>query len=154
MGIPYSREINAAFEQVTPLVASGYEILQTTKNIAWLLLILEICSVVLLLLILLALTGLLFTMNPELEKERHLLVTPAMKWIAGWTITSSEYRASIAGVVVGLFALAGFGFLFYVYWIRNVEDPTIENDVKTGDKGEAPKGGKDVGNVKQGETDQ
>lgn len=34
MGLPYSKQIHSAFDQVTPLVAAGFEVLRTTKNIA------------------------------------------------------------------------------------------------------------------------
>ena len=114
MGIPYSREINAAFEQVTPLVQAAYETLETIKNIALILLGLQVALFVTMLFNLLALVGLLFTLNPDLEKERKLFVTPVMKWIAGWSMTSAGQRKSIAAVLVGLFALAGLGFLAYV----------------------------------------
>lgn len=152
MGIPYSKEINAAFNQVTPLVASAYEVLDTTKNIAIFLACLQVLISITLLAILLAMIGLLFTLNPDLEYERRLLVTPAMKWIAGWSMTSSGHRKSIAGAVVGLFALAGFGFLFYVYYIRQVEDATIENEAAD-DPGNEMKG-KDVEAIKRGDAKQ
>lgn len=67
MGIPYSREINAAFEQVTPLVAAGFKVLRTTKNISIILAIIQVLTVLFLGLILLALIALLYTINPELE---------------------------------------------------------------------------------------
>lgn len=67
MGIPYSREINAAFEQVTPLVAAGFKVLRTTKNISIVLAIIQVLTVVFLGLILLALIALLYTVNPDLE---------------------------------------------------------------------------------------
>jgi hypothetical protein len=155
MGIPYSREINAAFEQVTPLVQSGYEVLNTTKNIAVALFVLEIFSAILLIFILFALIGLLITMNPDLENERKVLVTPALKWIASWWMTKHGAPKSIAGLVVGLFVLAGFCFLFYVYYKRMVEDATVENEAGgTQDENEALKKGKDVENVKKGNTEQ
>ena len=84
MGIPYSREINAAFQQVTPLVAAAYEVLQTTKNIAIVLLFIQIITVALLSVILLSLLGLLYTLNPDLAEEREQLVTPVMHWLASW----------------------------------------------------------------------
>jgi hypothetical protein len=67
MGIPYSREINAAFEQVTPLVAAGFKVLRTTKNISIILAIIQVLTVLFLGLILLALIALLYTVNPDLE---------------------------------------------------------------------------------------
>ncbi|KAL2444318.1 hypothetical protein ABEF95_016606 [Exophiala dermatitidis] len=82
MGIPYSKEINAAFEQVTPLVAAGYEVLRTTKDIAILLACIQVLTVVLLFLILMALLGLLFSVNPDLVEERQQLVTPALQRLA------------------------------------------------------------------------
>ena len=67
MGIPYSREINAAFEQVTPLVAAGFKVLRTTKNISIILAIIQVLTVLLLGLILFALIVLIYTVNPDLE---------------------------------------------------------------------------------------
>ncbi|KAI9692835.1 MAG: hypothetical protein M1822_004829 [Bathelium mastoideum] len=84
MGIPYSREINSAFEQVTPLVAAAYELLSTIKNIAILLAFIQILTVILLTFILVSLLGLLYTLNPDLAAERQQLVTPVMRWLAGW----------------------------------------------------------------------
>jgi hypothetical protein len=91
MGIPYSKEISKAFEelnkaygQVTPLIEAAYEVLETTKNISLLLAGIQVLTVVLLALILLAMVGLLITMNPDLDKERRELVTPAIQWVAGW----------------------------------------------------------------------
>jgi hypothetical protein len=152
MGIPYSREINAAFEQVTPLVQSAYEVLDTTKNIAVFLAYLQVLIAITLILILFCMVGLLFTLNPDLERERQLLVTPVMKWIAGFSVTGSGHRKSIAGGLVSLFLLAGFGFWFYVYYVRNVEDPTIENGVADAPENEMK--GKDVEAIKRGESKQ
>jgi hypothetical protein len=152
MGIPYSREINAAFEQVTPLVQSAYEVLDTTKNIAVFLAYLQVLIAVTLILNLLAMIGLLFTLNPDLEKERKLLVTPVMKWIAGFSMTASGHRNSIASALVGFFILAGAGFWFYVYYVRTVEDPSIENE--KADEPEREMKGKDVEAIKRGEAKQ
>lgn len=76
MGIPYSREINAAFEQVTPLVAAGYKVLRTTKNISIILAIIQVLTVIFLGLILLALVALLYTVNPDLEVRSPKLTSP------------------------------------------------------------------------------
>jgi hypothetical protein len=67
MGIPYSRQINAAFEQVTPLVAAGFKVLRTTRDISILLAVIQVLTVVLLGLILLGLVALLYCVNPDLE---------------------------------------------------------------------------------------
>jgi hypothetical protein len=53
MGLPYSRQINAAFEEVTPLVAAGFKVLRTTRNISILLAIIQVLTVFFLFLILL-----------------------------------------------------------------------------------------------------
>ena len=108
MGIPYSKEINKAFEElnkaygkVTPLVAAAYDVLETTKNISLLLAGIQVLTVLLLGLILLALIGLLITMNPDLEEERVQFVTPVVRWFAGF--------ADIGKVGVG--ASTGFALL-------------------------------------------
>jgi hypothetical protein len=67
MGIPYSHEINAAFDQVTPLVAAGFKVLKTTRNISILLAIIQVLTVVFLALILVVLLGVLYSVNPDLE---------------------------------------------------------------------------------------
>jgi hypothetical protein len=86
MGIPYSREINAAFEQVTPLVAAGFKVLRTTKNISILLAIIQVLTVFFLFLILLALLLLLITVNPDLDHERKTIVTPALRWLTQFSV--------------------------------------------------------------------
>ena len=115
MGIPYSREINKAFEelnkaygQVTPLVAAAYEVLETTKNISLVLLAIQVLTVVLLGLILVCLLGLLITMNPDMQAERSELVTPVMRWVAGWVRTGMTWTRGIGTfvVVVGVVGLA------------------------------------------------
>lgn len=67
MGLPYSRQINAAFEQVTPLVAAGFKVLRTTRDISILLAVIQVLTVWLLFCILLALVGVLFCLDPGLE---------------------------------------------------------------------------------------
>jgi hypothetical protein len=67
MGLPYSKQINAAFEQVTPLVAAGFKVLRTTRDISILLAIIQVLTVLLLFLILLGLIALLYCVNPDLE---------------------------------------------------------------------------------------
>jgi hypothetical protein len=87
MGVPYSKEINAALDQVAPLVAAGFVVLRTTKNISILLAAIQILTVILLGLILAALVAILFTVNPDLAKERQAIVTPVMKWLARWIVS-------------------------------------------------------------------
>lgn len=90
MGIPYSKEINSALDQVAPLVAAGFVVLRTTKNISILLMILQILTVLLLGLLLLAAFGIILSVNPDLVAERKALVTPVMKWIAAWIVSKEE----------------------------------------------------------------
>ncbi|KAL6709070.1 hypothetical protein ACN47E_001886 [Coniothyrium glycines] len=99
MGLPYSRQINAAFEQVTPLVAAGYKVLRTTRDISVLLAVIQVLTVWLLGLILVALVALLFCVNPDLEDERRALVTPWLKWLGDVTLW---------GILKGLFSFAAF----------------------------------------------
>lgn len=114
MGIPYSKEINKAFEelnkaygQVTPLVAAAYEVLETTKNISLLLAGIQVLTVLLLALILLALIGLLITMNPDLEEERTEFVTPVVRWVAGWADVGSVGVAAATGFALLIAGAAG-----------------------------------------------
>lgn len=67
MGLPYSRQINAAFEQVTPLVAAGFKLLRTTRDISILLAVIQVLTVWLLFLILVALVAVMICVNPDLE---------------------------------------------------------------------------------------
>jgi hypothetical protein len=90
MGVPYSKEINAALSQVQPLVAAGFVVLRTTKNISILLMILQILTVLLLCLILVAAFALILSVNPDLSAERKALVTPVMKWVAAWLMSKQE----------------------------------------------------------------
>ncbi|KAI6845719.1 hypothetical protein KC332_g3194 [Hortaea werneckii] len=92
MGIPYSREINQAFDQVAPLVAATLDVLQTSKNITYLLAAVQVLNAVLLLIAVVSLLGLLITVNPDLAEERRALVTPVVKHLASWVMPGSEGR--------------------------------------------------------------
>lgn len=105
MGIPYSKQINSAFDQVTPLVAAGFRILKTSRNISILLAAIQIVTTLLQFCILLALVALLITTNPDLEYEREVLVTPAVRRIAAWAIDRAWLRIAVWTVFVG----AGLG---------------------------------------------
>lgn len=133
MGIPYSKQINAAFNQVTPLVASGYELLETVKNIAIFITIIQIGIITLLLLNLIALLGLLFTLNPDLAIERRRLVTPAMKWIAGCMMAAAEKKWLLFGTTVGSFAILGFAYITYVYHARKSAEEIAEESFERDD---------------------
>ena len=115
MGIPYSREINRAFEelnnaygQITPLIEAAYEVLETTRNISILLAAIQVLTVILLAFILLALVGLLITMNPDMDKERREIVTPALHWVTGW-MTMQNVGAGWFTWIAMLFLLITLG---------------------------------------------
>ncbi|OIW22692.1 hypothetical protein CONLIGDRAFT_650367 [Coniochaeta ligniaria NRRL 30616] len=76
MGVPYSRQIDLAFEQVGPF-------LQTAKYTFLLLCALQVLATLFLGLVLgltlLALLALLITVNPDLDTERRAIVTPVMR---------------------------------------------------------------------------
>lgn len=101
MGVPYSRQINSAFDQVTPLVAAGFRILQTSKNISILLAVVQILTTLLLFLILLVLVALIITVSPDLEYERRELVTPIVHQIAAWAIDRTWLRIAVWTMLVG-----------------------------------------------------
>ncbi len=112
MGLPYSKQINAAFDQVTPLVQAGFEVLQTTKDIAVFLAFLQVVVAVTLLFILLALIALLFTMNPDLQTEREQLVTPFMKWLAGWAYKYGRFASWVVRIA---FLLGTVPFVYSIW---------------------------------------
>ena len=107
MGIPFSKQINAAFDEVTPLVAAGFEVLQTTKNIALLTAAIQVLSVLLLGLILLVLIAMLITVNPNLTEERDFLVTPLVRWGAHRIMdVRFHWRSALIGSLIVLLGCA------------------------------------------------
>ncbi|KAF2431660.1 hypothetical protein EJ08DRAFT_733054 [Tothia fuscella] len=134
MGIPYSRQINTAFDQVTPLVAEGFQVLETTKNIAILLAWVQVLTVVLLALILFALVALLVTMNPDLSNERKALVTPIMRVLLhqGAVLLGAATCAVLLSAMVGGLWVAIHG--------KKVDDDVVDDDSKeTPEKADPPK---------------
>jgi hypothetical protein len=104
MGLPYSREINQAFDQVSPLVIVAYEVLESTKKISILLAIIQVLTVLLLTLLLLVGLGILISINPQLEHERDVLVTPAVRRLCGWAIRLIRALTFLMGFLYGLLA--------------------------------------------------
>ena len=151
MGIPYSKQINAAFNQVTPLVASGYELLETVKNIAIVILCIQIGLVTLLLFNLFALLGIAISVNPDLDKERKSLVTPAMRWIASWISFWMERKYSLLSTIVGLLAVLGFAYSIYVYHARQSADQMAENYVRENEGAAEEDGKENAGKGEDGE---
>lgn len=140
MGIPYSREINSAFAQVTPLVAAGFQVLQTTKNISILLAAIQVLTALLLFLILLSLVGLLCTVNPDLQRETDELVTPVVKWLASWVFAYGKIvgwflRVGIVGGTAGLGIFLWQGSLVG----KSLPGTPVEGEVDGG-KGEGVEG--------------
>lgn len=154
MGLPYSKQIHAAFDQVTPLVAAGYEVLQTTKNISILLAAIQVLTVLLLALILLTLIALLITVNPDLERERQVVVTPTIKWIADIAEWISQFGRAF-GVVFGVLmigtTIGGLAGMWYT-----AKDPTlqIEDDAELTEVDAQAMKGEDIEAIKNGEAKQ
>lgn len=135
MGIPYSREITTAFAQVTPLVAAGFQVLQTTKNISILLAAVQVLTALLLFLILLTLVGLLCTVNPDLQRETDELVTPVIRWLSSWIFVYGRavgwlLRVAIVGSTAGLGAFLWQGSLVG----KSLPGTPVEGEVDEGSK--------------------
>ncbi|KAI4960697.1 hypothetical protein J4E86_002322 [Alternaria arbusti] len=145
MGIPYSRQINAAFEQVTPLVAAGFKVLRTTRDISILLAVIQVLTVILLGFILLALVLLLYCVNPDLEEERKAIATPWLRYFASITIWSIFKTLFSTLVVMGLAAAATWHFFVAKQWVEDVEyDANVDADKALSDldgEGEGDSGG-------------
>lgn len=103
MGVPYSKQIHLAFEQVSPLVEAGFKVLQTTKNITFLLAAIQVLTTILLGLILVAIVGLIITVSPDLEHERQVLVTPAVRWLAESAVQYISWlRVGVWTIIIGI----------------------------------------------------
>ncbi|KAF1846970.1 uncharacterized protein K460DRAFT_363088 [Cucurbitaria berberidis CBS 394.84] len=121
MGIPYSRQINAAFEQVTPLVAAGFKVLRTTRDISILLAVIQVLTVFFLGMILAVLVVLCYCVNPDLEAERKEIITPWLRHFASITVWGI-IKSVITSIIV--FGIAG-GLLWKLFivkqWVADVE---------------------------------
>ncbi|KAJ4338866.1 hypothetical protein N0V95_007936 [Ascochyta clinopodiicola] len=153
MGIPYSREINAAFEQVTPLVAAGFKVLRTTKNISIILAIIQVLTVVFLALILFTLVVLIYCVNPDLEEERKALITPLLKRIAHISLFNILRTLLTSAVVLGGVGYAAWRVFLFEQWVEDVEyEANVDADLALGElEGDADskgKGGKKKGKAK------
>ena len=150
MGIPYSKEINKAFVelnnaygQVTPLVAAAYEVLETTKNISLLVAGIQVLNTILLSILLMCTLGLLITVNPDLDKERAEIVTPAIRWIVSW----ANVGRRVVSVLAFLMLMVGVGGVAMIRRSEKWLDKFEEGDEKEG----AEKEGEDGGAVVEGE---
>ena len=151
MGLPYSKQVYAAFDQVTPLVEAGFEVLRTTKNITFLLAAIQVITVLLLGLIAIEIFLLLISINPDLEHERKVVVTPIVQWIAGLLETVSAHRRAFTFlawvVIIGLCVGSTWGFYY------TSRDPTLMIDEGEGEGGDGPTG-EDIEAIKKGEAQQ
>ena len=157
MGIPYSKQINAAFDQVTPLVSAGFEVLQTTKNISILLAAIQVVTVLILAAILLTLIALLISVNPDLEAERAAIVTPVVKWCACWAMPACEARGRV--LVSGLVFVAVIFVGSWVWYsvVTDVKEVAAEEAVARDEEREGEGKGEAKGKAKgvkkgEGET--
>jgi len=153
MGLPYSKEIHAAFDQVTPLVAAGFEVLQTTKDIAILLAVIQVVTAITLVLILLALLGLLFSINEDLATERAHLVTPVMKWLASWVYKYGR----IANWIIKISFTVGMVIAGWSIWqamATGHNEPKLDEEQSEESKEDAPKDAeKDKKDAKDGKKE-
>ena len=134
MGIPYSKQIHAAFDQVTPLVAAGFEVLQTTKNISILLAAIQVVTVLILGLILLTLIALLISVNPDLEAERTAIVTPVVRWCACWAMPACQARGRVMISAIVLLVVVFVGSWVWYSVVTDVKDVAADEAVAVDEK--------------------
>lgn len=106
MGIPYSKQINQAFEEVSPLVAATLDVMHTTQEVSYILAGIQVITAVFQFATVVGIIGLLITLNPDLAAERTALVTPIMRYLASWVMPGSE----------GRWYLKTFGWMFGLVW--------------------------------------
>jgi len=132
MGGVFLFSLIAAFDQVAPLVAQGFTVLETTKNIAILLAFVQVLTLLMLGCILVALLALVVTVHPGLVRERDRYVTPTMRTL----LHQGVFFVWATGGVV-LFSLIAGGLYIAIYGGTKMEEVDGENaadkdDEKTG----------------------
>lgn len=153
MGLPYSKQINAAFEQVTPLVAAGFKVLQTTKNISLLLAVIQVLTVLILACILAVLFAVLICVNPDLSAERDALVTPAVRVLARCVMGLLELRNGFVWVVTVVGMGVAVGALWGLWY--TARDPTLRIDEQGAEVGrDGGLTGEDIEAIKKGGSKQ
>ncbi|KAF2646061.1 hypothetical protein P280DRAFT_464329 [Massarina eburnea CBS 473.64] len=111
MGVPYSREIDAAFLQVTPLVQQIAPLITTAKVVVVVIALVQVFVVGLLCAILGVLVAGVVCVNPDLERERRKLVTPAVKWLVRrtrWDLLRGLLFITIPVIFAVFLAVLGF----------------------------------------------
>lgn len=101
----------------------------------------------------------MFTINPDLEAERQVLVTPAMQWLSSWMIEASEKRTSFIIGILLVLTIVGFAVWVRVYYVRKVveeveREERLVEDKENASKDNSEKKGKDFDAVKKGDTKQ
>ncbi|KAF7908882.1 uncharacterized protein EAE98_012440 [Botrytis deweyae] len=164
MGIPYSKQIHSAFDQsqimmrrlqteVTPLVAAGYplvasgfEVLKTTKNIAILLAVVQVYTAIMLTVIFGVGCMLLVTMNPDLEDERSRMVSPVVRggveWVERWGAwvnwgVKFGIVCGVAGMGVGIWKGERAGEMEREMVVEGENEETGSEDKEEEDEGDA-----------------
>jgi hypothetical protein len=140
MGIPYSRQINSAFDQVTPLVAAGFEVLQTTKNVAILAAAIQVLTVIILTLILGVLMALLIAINPDTAEERKEIVTPVVKSLACLLMPECKVRSSVflaATAILGIVFASVWAFYGYATDVKDISAGEYADDGGTESENQA-----------------
>ncbi|KAJ6278951.1 hypothetical protein J3E71DRAFT_370149 [Bipolaris maydis] len=149
MGIPYSRQINAAFEQVTPLVAAGFTVLRTTRDISILLAIIQVLTVLLLALILGVLVLIVYCVNPDLEEERQRIITPWLRYVARisiWGVAKFVVGIAVMGSVASAAVWKG---IVAKQWVEDVEyEGNVRAEMALEELGEERGGEDDAGKGK------
>ena len=123
MGLPYSRQINAAFDQVTPLVAAGFKVLRTTRDISILLAVIQVLTIILLGFILFALVLLLYCVNPDLEVRllfplflNGFFYLPAVTFF--FYSVSHPFQFQFVSVIFSLSLSLSLSLYIYIYMYR------------------------------------
>ena len=152
MGIPYSKQINTAFDQVAPLVAATLDVLHTTRNISYLLAAVQVLTAVLQLVTVFAIIGLLITVNPDLTKERKALVTPVLQYLASYVMPGSEGRwyMKVIGWTLAWVWLFGCALAAWYAVTENKRQVAVKDELKADAKAEMERGAEgdgDLGNA-------
>lgn len=149
MGVPFSKEIDQAFEQLGPLVAKGHQVLDsaslqitplavtgaqvldTTRTIGIVLFWLQLLSALAVALNLICLVAVLITLNPDLEEERKTLVTPAVRWVVRMTRWAVKVLMWVLVLLVHLLRVIGAAAW---NWLPQVEERNGEEACGDGGK--------------------